>query len=204
MSQQRRLTYVLILNACMIGGLVIVGLVSHSISVLAAGGDFVADSLAIALGLFAVYRRDRHGDTMAPTYVAFINASLLLIVTGFVLVVAIKRLVTHNPEVLGLPVFLIALVSSLAMLAGVAILGMGSGNEDLHMRSVLLDTMADGVAAGAVAVVGLVIFATHGLDWLDSAVAIAISLVIGYGAIDLLVDVVKALRRRKPIATEHA
>jgi len=62
----------------MIVGLVLVGLLSHSISVLAAGGDFVADSFALALGILAVYLRDRHGNMQAPTYVALVNGLLLL------------------------------------------------------------------------------------------------------------------------------
>jgi len=77
-TQQRRLAYVLAINISMIVGLVLVGLLSHSISVLAAGGDFVADSFALALGILAVYLRDRHGNMQAPTYVALVNGLLLL------------------------------------------------------------------------------------------------------------------------------
>lgn len=44
------------------------------------------------------------------------------------------------------------------------------------------------------AVGGLIIFRAHGLYWLDSVLAIVIGLVVGYGAIHLLRDVVRALR----------
>ena len=43
MTQQKRLGLVLGINLVMIAGLVIVGLASHSLGVLAAGGDFAAD-----------------------------------------------------------------------------------------------------------------------------------------------------------------
>jgi cobalt-zinc-cadmium efflux system protein len=195
MSQQRRLSYVLLLNVAMITGLLIVGLTSHSLGVLAAGGDFIADSTAIALGLMAVYLRDKHGKHQAPTFVALINGLLLLGITVFVLVQAVERLVTQSPEIHGLPVLIVSAISTLAMAAGVIILGLGAGNEDLHMRSVLLDTISDGLAAAAVAVVGGIIFITHGVYWLDAAVAIIISIVIGFGALKLLKDVVLDLYR---------
>jgi Co/Zn/Cd efflux system component len=43
MTQQKRLGLVLGLNLIMITGLVLVGISSHSLAVLAAGGEFAAD-----------------------------------------------------------------------------------------------------------------------------------------------------------------
>lgn len=78
MTQQKRLSLVLGLNLIMITGLVIVGLASHSLGVLAAGGDFAADSTAIILGIIAIQiSKHPHGHPKATTYVAFINASVL-------------------------------------------------------------------------------------------------------------------------------
>ncbi len=104
MSQRRRLTIVLGLNVAMIAALVIVGLAARSLGVLAAGGDYVADSAAIALGLLAVTIRGRNTESKAPACVAGVNATALLCVSGFVLVAGIRRLVNGTPEVHGLPV----------------------------------------------------------------------------------------------------
>lgn len=52
-SQRRRLGCVLALNLAMIVGLVIAGLSAHSLGVLAAAGDFAADSVALILGAVA-------------------------------------------------------------------------------------------------------------------------------------------------------
>lgn len=68
------------------------------------------------------------------------------------------------------------------------------------MRSVLLDTISDGLSAAAVAVVGGIIYFTHGMYWLDSAAALLIAIIIGYGALRLLYDVAKALRRGTALA----
>jgi cobalt-zinc-cadmium efflux system protein len=177
----------------MITGLVVVGLTAHSLGVLAAGGDFVADSLAIALGLVAVHLRDRYGKKHAPTYVALVNGLLLAAVTLFVLFQGVERLITGSPEVHGLPVLIVSAITFSVMVAGVFILGKGAGSEDLHMRSVLLDTISDGLAAAAVAIVGAIIYFSHGLYWLDAVAAIIISVVIGCGAVRLLRDVYAAL-----------
>lgn len=200
MSQRRRLSYLLGLNITMITALVIVGLKSHSLGVLAAGGDFIADSFAISLGLLAVHLRDNHGNERAPTYVALINGLLLISVTVFVAFQSIERLLTHNLEVQGLPVLVVSSISAVVMVVGVLILGQGAGNEDLHMRSVLLDTISDGLAATGVAIVGAIIYFSKGLYWLDSAAALLVSLVIGYGAIMLLRDVYVALKSHTPIS----
>lgn len=189
----------LLINIAMIVGLVLVGLFSHSLSVLAAGGDFIADSLAIVLGILAVQLRDKHGKRQAPTFVALVNALLLLGITVLMLFQAGHRLSTQSPEVYGLPVLIVAAVSVVAMMTGALILGRGAGNEDLHMRSVFNDTISDGVSAAAVAVVGAIIFFTKGLYWLDAATAILISIVIGVGAIQLLGEVIDALRRGTPV-----
>lgn len=183
----------------MIAGLVIVGLISHSIAVLAAGGDFLADSLAIILGLIAIHLRDHHHKKSAPTYVALINGLLLLFVTGFVVFKSTKRLLSVSPEVHGLPILIVSVISAIVMGIGVLILGKGAGNEDLHMRSILLDTISDGVAAISVAVVGGIIFFTNRFYWLDSVVAIIIGLAIAFGAVKLLIDVTKSLRSGTPL-----
>jgi cobalt-zinc-cadmium efflux system protein len=47
--------------------LVVVGFFAHSLGVLGAGGDYVADSAAILLGIIAVTIRDRaDGRSMPP------------------------------------------------------------------------------------------------------------------------------------------
>lgn len=203
MSQRKRLSILLVLNLAMIGALVVVGLVAHSLGVLAAGGDYVADSAAILLGIVAVTIRQRVGEhSRAPTFVALINASALLVVTGVVVVEAVRRLVNGTPAVHGLPVLIVSGLATAVMLVGALVLGADAGREDLHMRSVLLDTISDAIASAAVAVSGAVIYLTGRFFWLDSALAAAIGVVIGIGAIRLLRDVATALRTGSPLITD--
>jgi cobalt-zinc-cadmium efflux system protein len=195
MSQRRRLSILLGLNVVMIAALVIVGIAAHSLGVLAAGGDYVADSLAILLGIVAVTIRDRVGEhSKAPTIVALINSGTLLIVTVLVLWEAMRRLLKGTPAVHGLPVLIVSAITTAVMIVGALVLGRDAGREDLHMRSLLLDTISDALTSAAVAVGGLIIFLAHGLYWLDSVLAILIGVVVGFGALQLLRDVVRALR----------
>lgn len=195
MSQQKRLALLLGLNLLMIVGLVAVGFTAHSLGVLAAGGDYIADSAAILLGIMAVSVRDRVGEqSQATTYAALVNASALVVVTVVVIVEAVRRLSGGTPAVHGLPVLIVSAVATLVMVGGALILGRDAGSEDLHMRSVLLDTVSDALTSAAVAVTGGVIYLAHGLYWLDPAVAIVIGLVVGFGALRLLRDVARALR----------
>ena len=176
----------------MIAGLIIFGLASHSLGLLAAGGDYIADSMAVALGLLAIYIRDRSGGkSKATTYVAGINGAFLLIVTLIVAVEAVRRLAGHNPIVNGLPVLIVSSIAAVVMIIGALILQKADDETDLHMRSVLLDTIADAVSAGAVAIAGGIILLANGAYWLDSVVALVVGLAIAVQAVKLLRAVVQ-------------
>ncbi|MEY9852242.1 cobalt-zinc-cadmium efflux system protein [Leifsonia sp. EB41] len=197
-SQARRVAIVLGLNAALIVGLVVVGVVAGSVSVLAAAGDTVADCLALALGLIAIALRDRdpgHPHANRPIAVAaLVNGALLLVVTATVVVEAVARLREGSPPVEGLPVVIVSLVTMIVMLAGAFVLGFSARDEDIHMRSVLLDALADAAVAASIVVAGVIILATGGAYWLDPVLALGVSLVIAVAAVRLIVKAVAALR----------
>jgi Co/Zn/Cd efflux system component len=65
-SRTRRLALVLLLNLALITALVLVGLAAHSLAVLAAGADYLADAGPIGVSLLAIWlasrsRRGTHG-----------------------------------------------------------------------------------------------------------------------------------------------
>jgi cobalt-zinc-cadmium efflux system protein len=207
-SRVARLSIVLALNLSLIAALIVVGVTAHSIGVLAAGGDYLADAAAIGSSLLAIWLARRpptakrpQGFPKATKVAALLNGCWLLIVSCFVVVGAVDRLATHTPHVDGLPVVVVSGVAAVVMLIGVFILaGDDEEAEDLNMRAVLLDTVADAAAAASVAATGGVILATGGWYWLDPAVAVVIGSVIGYHALVLVRDVVSALRAPEPRA----
>lgn len=197
-SQRRRIVIVLCLNAALIVGLVVAGIVANSVSVLAAAGDTVADCVGLVLGLIAIHLRDRdpdHPHANRPIAIAaLVNATLLLIVTATVVYEAISRLVEGSPPVEGVPMLVVAVITMVVMLAGAFVLGRSAADEDLHMRSVLLDALADAASAAAIAVAGVIILVTNGFYWLDPVLALAVSVLIAVAAFQLLVKAIAALR----------
>jgi cobalt-zinc-cadmium efflux system protein len=211
-SQSQRLGLVLGLNLSLVAALVIVGMTAHSLAVLAAGVDYLADAAAIGVSLFAIRlarrpeRSAAHAN--ATNIAALVNAAWLLALNVWIAVAAIKRLVSGTTEVHGLPVLIVSAIAALVMLVGALILGGGiddtDGKEDLNIKAVLLDTAADARAAAGVAVTGAIIFATGRWYWLDPTVALVIALVIAYHASGLIWRVLAALgirtRRRRGAA----
>lgn len=186
------------LNGALILALVVVGIAANSVSVLAAAGDTVGDCFGLVIGLIAVTLRDRdpdHPQAHRPIAIAaLINSVLLLSVTVSVVIEAAARLLAGSSPVEGLPVVIVAVITILVMLAGAWVLGASAASEDLHMRSVLLDALADASAAAGVAIAGVIILATEGLYWLDPVLALIISAVIAIAAVRLLIKAVAALR----------
>jgi cobalt-zinc-cadmium efflux system protein len=198
-SRARRLGAVLLLNLALVAALVVVGLAAHSLAVLAAGADYLADAAAIGVSLLAIRLAARPGGhPRATTVAALVNAGWLLIVNIAITVAAIEHLAAGTRAVKGLPVLIVSAIAAAVMLAGALILGGddddGDGGEDLNVRAVLLDTAADAAAAAGVAVSGAVILGTGGWYWLDPATALVIAVIIGYHALKLTREITAALR----------
>jgi cobalt-zinc-cadmium efflux system protein len=194
-THAKRLSLVLGINLAMVIGLSLVGLLAHSLGVLASGADYLGDALGTGLSLIALrMSRGREGHPRATSFAALANASFLLLVTLGVAAEAVHRLGTGAPSVKGVPVIIVSVIAATAMIGCASILGDVEG--DLSMQSVMLDTVADAAAALGVAVSGAVILIAKGLFWLDSVVALLIALVVGYHAIRLIRRVVGDLQEK--------
>jgi cation diffusion facilitator family transporter len=204
MSRTTRLWIVLALNLILLGALLAVGVQAHSLGVLAAGVDYLADAAAIGVSLVAIRLASLPptsgrpiGYPKATAWAALVNAGWLLLLSALVIATAGRRLVAGTHHVHGLPVLVVSGVAAVVMLIGAVILGDDDDDDEggnLNMRAVLLDTVSDSVAAGAVAFVGAVILATGGNYWLDPAVALLVSGVIAFHALRLVRKVLVELR----------
>jgi cobalt-zinc-cadmium efflux system protein len=210
-TRKTRLAVVLGLNLGLVVGLVAAGLAAHSLAVLAAGADYLADAAAIGVSLLAIVVGSRQptarrpaGYPNATAYAALLNATLLLAVVALVAAGAVGRLISGAGHVHGLPVLIASGVAALAMLGGGLILkgdeasDADSEGDRANMRAAVLDTLADSAAAGGVALTGAIILAAPGLSWLDPAVALVIAAVIGYHALALIRHVIMTLRAPQP------
>ena len=185
MTQDKRLGLVLAINLVMVLALLFVGLLAHSLGVLASGADYLGDALGSGLSLVAIrMSRRKRGHPRATSYTALANSSFLLVVTLTVVAEAVHRLSVGAPSIHAAPVIIVSVVAAVAMIACAFILGNVEG--DLNMESVMLDTVADGAAAIGVATSGAIILVTKGAYWLDSLVALLIALVVGCHALRLM------------------
>jgi len=210
MSRTQRLLVVLALNLALVAALVAVGVTAHSLAVLAAGGDYLLDAVAVGVALLAIRlsappakSARRAGSPNASSIAALINAGWLLVLEVLVASAAADRLINGTPQVRGLPVLVVSGIAALVMAGGALVLrGDGdddegedeAGQHDLSVAAVLLDTIADAAAAAGVAATGAIILATGGWYWLDPAVALAIAVVVAYQAFALIRKVLKRLR----------
>lgn len=206
-SRTRRLTVVLLFNLGLVTALVITGLAAHSLAVLAAGADYLADAAAVGVSLLAIWlaalpprpARPR-GYPNATNVAALVNAGWLLVLNIAIAAAAIQHLAAGTRRVEGLPVLIVSAVAAAVMLAGALILGGDDDDddedsgEDLNVRAVLLDTAADAAAAAGVAVSGAIILATGGWYWLDPAAALVIAVIVGYHARKLIRKITAAVR----------
>jgi cobalt-zinc-cadmium efflux system protein len=211
-TRTTRLAVVLLLNLALVAGLVVAGLGAHSVGVLAAGGDYLADAAAIGISLLAIGLARRAptprrpaGHPRATAYAALINVTALLAVMAVVAVGAAGRLVSGAGHVRGLPVLVASGAAALVMLgAGLILRGDDApgdtAGDRANMRAVLLDTLADSAAAAGVAVTGAIILADPGLSWLDPAIALVIAAVVGYQALRLARQVIITLLHEPPPA----
>jgi Co/Zn/Cd efflux system component len=166
---------------------------SRSLGVLAAGGDYLGDAVGVALALLALRVSGDRPGRGARTYPALANGVFLLAVTVIVIVTALRRLTGGAPHVEGVPVIVVSVVAGFVMAACAFVIGTVE-EGDFNMRSVMLDTLADGLSAVGVAASGAVILIAGGVYWLDSAVALGIATIIAYHALKLIRDVLAHLR----------
>jgi cobalt-zinc-cadmium efflux system protein len=198
----------LLLNLGLTTALATVGLTAHSLAVLAAGADYLADAGGIGVALLAIWLASRppsrrpDGYPNATNIAALVNAAWLLALNIVIVVAASWRLAEGARRVEGLPVLIVSGVAAAVMLAGALVLGGDAGGddggEDLNVRAVLLDTAADAAAAAGVAVSGAVILAAGGWYWLDPAVALVIAVIIGYHACKLARKITAVIRSSSP------
>lgn len=167
-----------------------VGVGAHSLAVLAEGGDYLLDAAGVGVALFAIRISARPASGARPE--GHPNATSIA---------AVDRLVTRTPQVDGLPVLVVSGIAAIVMAAGALILHGDAeddegetGERDLSVAAILLDTVADAAAAAGVAATGAIILATGGWYWLDPAAAAAIAVVVAYHAFRLIRKVLGRLR----------
>lgn len=171
---------------------VIMGLSTHSLSLLSDAGHNLADVGALALSLFAFHLLKikpnasfTYGYRKTSILVSLFNAMLLMVSIGAIAYEAIHRL--FQPE--SLPGLTIAWVAGIGIVINTvtALLFLRDKDRDLNIKSAYLHLLSDAVVSLGLVVGGILIFYTHWF-WIDSVLSIIVALVILLSTWRLLAD----------------
>ncbi|PHS39705.1 MAG: cation transporter [Robiginitomaculum sp.] len=144
---------------------VIGGLISGSLALLADAGHMLTDFVALSMAWVA-FRMARRPADWRRTFgfdrlsilVAFVNGLSLFFIAGMIVFEAAKRL-SHDHQVLGLPMLLVAVVGLLVNIVVFLILIRGD-KENLNMRAASLHVMGDLLGSVAAIIAALIIYFT--------------------------------------------
>lgn len=189
-SRERRLKITLTFNVIIVAVQVVFGFYAHSLGLISDAGHNLADVGAIFLSLVAV-RLIRRSPTQEKSFgyhragvlAAQANAATILLMTGFIVVEGINRII-HPEHVRGGIVVIVALVGATANFACVLLLREKDHghNHDMNMHSAVLHLISDGAASIGVAGAGGVILVTGKWQWLDPAASLIIAALIAIQA----------------------
>ena len=144
----RRLRWALALTATFMGAEIVGGLMANSLALLADAGHMLTDAAALGLSLFVAWF-SRQPATQAKTYgylrweilAAFINGSVLLLVSAWIIWEALLRLRTPEPVDGGL-MLAVAAMGLLVNVAAAVVLHPVS-QDNLNVRGAYLHVLGD-------------------------------------------------------------
>lgn len=181
---QRRLAVAFVLIGVFFVVEAVGGILTNSLALLSDAGHMLTDVVGLGMALAAIQLASRHArraDGGQHTFglyrleilAAFVNALLLVGVAGYVLVEAARRL-TGEPEVLGLPMLIVAATGFAVNLVAFVLLREGA-SESLNVQGAYLEVLAD--TLGSVGVIAAaVLLEVFGWTWVDPVVGAAIGL----------------------------
>jgi cobalt-zinc-cadmium efflux system protein len=199
---RQALITVLVLSALVAASEVIGAVITGSLVLFADAAHMAADAAGLGLSLLAVYvaarpptGRRTFGYARAEILAAMANAVLLLGMAAFIIVEAIRRLISPSPVRPGL-LIVFGVIALAANVVSLLLLRQGQA-ESLNLRGAFLEVGSDALGAAAVIVTGVVIFAT-GFSRADPIASLAVGLLILPRTWRLLRETVDVLLEASP------
>lgn len=182
----KRLTAAFVLIAVFFVVEAVAGIITNSLALLSDAGHMLTDVVGLGMALAAIQlasrfearagdRRSNHtfGLYRLEILAAFVNALLLFGVAIWVLIEALRRL-DSPPEVLAVPMFVVAFLGLLANLVAFWLLRDGS-EESINIEAAYLEVLADLIGSVGV-IIGAVLLRFLGWSWVDPVIGAAIGL----------------------------
>lgn len=188
----------------------VAGVLTGSLALLSDAAHMLTDVVGLGMALAAIGVATRHGrgarrhdPPSRHTFglyrleilAALANSLLLVGVAAFVVVEAARRL-TEEPEVLGVPMLVVAVVGLVVNLTAFALLRRGA-TESINVKGAYLEVLADTVGSLGVIIAAIAV-ETMGWVWADPVIGAAIGLWILPRAVRLGRDAVRILLQSAP------
>jgi len=204
---RRALAIVLALVASLVVVEVGAGLWTGSLTLLADAGHMATDALGVSMALGAISagaRAAKHPSRTFGNYrwevlAALANAALLVGVSAFVAVSAVRRL-SDPPEVHAWPMLAVVVVGLAVTIVAFRLLHPGQ-RESLNVRGAYLEVLADMIGQAGV-IVAAVLILTTGWRYTDAVVALALSVFIAPRAIGLGRAALRVLTQSAPASVD--
>jgi len=180
----------------------LIGLHSHSLSLLADAGHLFSDVIALGISLLATWLAQRPATKQATfgyhrveILAALVNGLALLTIAVVIAKEAVERF--HSPEpVLGLPMLVVAGVALAVNSTNIALLHKASRN-DLNIRGAFLHVLADTASSVGVILAALVVYLFN-WTWVDAGVSLLIVCSVSFSAFPLVKDSLEVLMEYSP------
>lgn len=181
---------------------VIGGLLTNSLALVSDAEHMFTHFFALAISFGAIFCADREschhrtfGFYRIEILAALFNSIFLFGATAWILIESIKRII-HPSPVLGLQMFIVAIIGLLVNFVSVWILH-GKGKDNLNIKSAFLHMWADTLSSVVIVFGAIIIYFTR-WDIIDLVLSIGIGLVILSWGWGLLKDSVNILLEAVP------
>jgi cobalt-zinc-cadmium efflux system protein len=195
------LAFSLALTLAYIVVLLVAGVRADSLALLSEAGHNASDLLALLLSWVAVYFQSRppsatktYGYHRAGVLAAFLNASSLVAVSGFVFFEAWHRL--RIPHTVQPRIMLVVAVIGVVLNGGLAWLLYRTG-RDVNIRTAVIHQVGDTLSTAAV-IIGAIAISMTGLTWIDPALSVGIGVLILWSSVGILRETLNILLEGTP------
>jgi cobalt-zinc-cadmium efflux system protein len=186
----------------------LVGLFSHSLSLLADAGHLFSDVIVLLISLVAAKLAQRppagkatFGHRRVEVLAALVNGLGLLAIAVLIAKEAVERFQSPEP-VLGLPMLIVAGVGLAVNGINLALLHNHS-HDDLNIRGAFLHVVADTAGSLGIILAALLVYCFN-WTWVDAVVSLLISCTIGLSTLPLVRESLDVLMEYAPRSVDPA
>jgi len=202
-DDRKRLVVVLAITFSVMIAEIVGAIWSGSLSLLADAGHMFADasglliaSIAATLALRPASLTRTWGFRRAEVIAAGLQAGILLAMGVFIVIEAVRRLVSGEGEVVTTPMLVFGAVGLVGNIAGLLVLASRRGNS-LNLRAAFLEVLTDALGSVAV-IIAAIVMMTTGWTGADSIVSLLIGAFILPRSLKLLRETVDVLLESTP------